>query len=115
MRRWPQRDGIIERLKAQLAWLRRQQFGRSSEKIEREIDQLELQLEDLEESHRGHLTAAAPEPSAASRRAGRCLITCRARRSCTAPGLHCPDCGGAMRRLGEDGPRCWTTCRPASG
>lgn len=36
------RDGIIERLKAQLTWLRRQQFGRSSEKIEREIAQLEL-------------------------------------------------------------------------
>ena len=46
-----ERDGIIDRLKAQLAWLRRQQFGRSSEKIEREIAQLELQLEDLEDEH----------------------------------------------------------------
>ena len=45
-----ERDGTIERLKAQLAWLRRQQFGRSSEKIEREIAQLELQLEGIEES-----------------------------------------------------------------
>ena len=45
-----ERDDIIERLKAQLTWLRRQQFGRSSEKIEREIAQLELQLEDLEET-----------------------------------------------------------------
>jgi hypothetical protein len=30
-----ERDGVIERLQTQLTWLRRQQFGRSSEKIER--------------------------------------------------------------------------------
>ena len=35
-----ERHGVIERLQAQLTWLRRQQFGRSSEKIEREIAQL---------------------------------------------------------------------------
>lgn len=38
----------VEKLKIQLARLRRMQFGRSSEKIDREIDQLELALEDLE-------------------------------------------------------------------
>jgi len=40
----------IEHLKLQLATLRRQQFGRSSEKLDREIAQLELRLEDLEEN-----------------------------------------------------------------
>lgn len=40
----------IEHLKAQLARLRRMQFGKSSEKLDAQIAQLELTLEDLEES-----------------------------------------------------------------
>ena len=39
----------IEHLKAQLAVLRRARFGRSSEKLDREIEQLELLLGELEE------------------------------------------------------------------
>ena len=39
----------IEHLKAQLAVLRRARFGRSSEKLDREIEQLELVLGELEE------------------------------------------------------------------
>lgn len=42
------RDTLIEKLKAQLAVLRRARFGASSEKIERTIEQLELALEDIE-------------------------------------------------------------------
>ncbi|POH29893.1 MULTISPECIES: IS66 family transposase zinc-finger binding domain-containing protein [Sinorhizobium] len=42
------RDTLIEKLKAQLAVLRRARFGASSEKIERSIAQLELALEDIE-------------------------------------------------------------------
>lgn len=38
----------IEKLKFQLAKLRRMQFGRSSERISRQIEQLELRLEELE-------------------------------------------------------------------
>src|SRR5215510_12579100 len=38
----------IEKLKFQLARLRRQRFGSSSERIEREIQQLELKLEEIE-------------------------------------------------------------------
>src|SRR4051794_41945535 len=38
----------IEKLKFQLAMLRRMQFGRSSERITRQIEQLELRLEELE-------------------------------------------------------------------
>ena len=40
----------IEKLKAQLAVLRRARFGRSSEKLDAEIEQLELLIGDLEES-----------------------------------------------------------------
>ena len=39
----------IEHLKAQLAALRRARFGRSSEKLDREIEQLELLIGDIEE------------------------------------------------------------------
>jgi transposase len=38
----------IEKLKLQIAKLRRMQFGRSSERIARQIEQLELRLEELE-------------------------------------------------------------------
>ena len=40
--------GLIARLRLQLARLRRMQFGRSSERLSREADQLELALEELE-------------------------------------------------------------------
>jgi phage shock protein A len=49
------RDHEIERLKLLIAKLRRLQFGRSSEKLEREIHQLELVLEDLEANRAGIL------------------------------------------------------------
>ena len=39
---------LIERLRLQLARLRRMQFGRSSERLAAEADQLELALEELE-------------------------------------------------------------------
>ena len=38
----------IESLKLLIAKLRRMQFGRSSERLEREIEQLELALDELE-------------------------------------------------------------------
>jgi Transposase C of IS166 homeodomain len=39
------RDTEIEHLKLLIAKLRRAQFGRSSEKLDRQIEQLELRLE----------------------------------------------------------------------
>src|ERR1700722_8343864 len=41
---------LIEKLRMQLAVLRRARFGRSSEKHDREIEHLELLLGDIEES-----------------------------------------------------------------
>ena len=46
----------IEKFKLQIAKLRRMQFGRSSERITRRIEQLELRLEELET---GEVEAAA--------------------------------------------------------
>src|ERR1700731_1212146 len=44
------RDAEIEHLKLLLAKLRRMYFGRSSEKVHRQIEQLELRLGELEQS-----------------------------------------------------------------
>jgi transposase len=40
-------DQLIQALRLRIAKLKKQAFGKSSEKIEREIEQLELALEDL--------------------------------------------------------------------
>jgi transposase len=102
----------IEKLKFQLAKLRRMQFGRSSERLTRQIEQLELRLEELET---GEAEAVAKAEAADP------VIPIRERTqpkrkplpdhlprqevvhqpaddgACT-----CPDCGKGMARLGED-------------
>ena len=55
----------IEHLKAQLAKLRRQRFGASSERIEREIAQLELKLEEAEAATAEATAPVAAEPEPA--------------------------------------------------
>ncbi|RYM02188.1 transposase, partial [Sphingobium cupriresistens] len=40
-------DLVVQALRLQIARLRKQAFGKSSEKIEREIEQLEFALEDV--------------------------------------------------------------------
>jgi transposase len=58
----------IEKLKAQLARLKRANFGQSSEKIERQIDLLELIIGELEEgeAESDARTASTPAPGAAA-------------------------------------------------
>jgi transposase len=60
----------LEHLKLVIAKLRRMQFGRSSEKLDRQIAQRELQLEELEISQDrivATLQTAKPEPAAPRR------------------------------------------------
>ena len=52
-----------EKLKFELARLKRMTFGASSERIKREIEQLELKLEELESDEAQGEPAATPEPS----------------------------------------------------
>src|SRR6202048_5632559 len=47
------RAAEVEHLKLLIAKLRRMQFGRSSEKLDRQIEQLELRLEDLKQNDAG--------------------------------------------------------------
>src|SRR5215472_2684520 len=51
----------IEKLKFQIAKLRRMQFGRSSERIRRQIEQLALRLEELETSEAEDIVKAAAD------------------------------------------------------
>jgi transposase len=50
----------IARLKFQLARYRRAEFGRSSEKLAREVEQLELALEAMETDRAERLVTASP-------------------------------------------------------
>lgn len=97
------RDSEIEHLKLLIAKLRRQQFGRSSEKLDREINQLELRLEELQAAQ--GRAAAIVQPSAPPSRppARRPLPAHLPReRVVHQPACTCPDCGAAMRQIGED-------------
>src|SRR3981081_1238983 len=53
-----------EKLKFELARLKRMTFGASSERIKREIEQLELKLEEMESDAVQGEPAATPEPPA---------------------------------------------------
>ena len=98
----------IEQYKAQLAKLRRMQFGRSSEKLDAQIQQLELLLEDLEEGEAARSTPAQREPGQPRRErrqpVRRPLPEHLAREAIVHhPGSICPDCGGTrFAKLGED-------------
>src|ERR1700686_1337245 len=56
------RDNEIEHLKLLIAKLRRMQFGRKSEKLDRQIEQLELRLDELQATP-GENTVAAHAPA----------------------------------------------------
>src|SRR5271157_5001770 len=53
------RENEIEHLKLLIAKLRRMQFGRKSEKLERQIEQLELKLEELESAKAAKVSESA--------------------------------------------------------
>jgi len=109
-------EALIQALKLTIARLKRQKYGASSEKIDREIAQLELALEGLEMA--GAAADPAPETGEADsipdavateqllppRRRGKPRIAADAPREVITldPGERCPDCGGVLRLVGED-------------
>lgn len=100
-------QALIDKLKLQLARLRRMQFGRSSEKLAAEIEQLELLIEELETPTPAQVKADSASPLQAADadpvKAPRALPEHLPREaivhevSCT-----CTTCGGALRAIGED-------------
>jgi transposase len=93
----------IERLKLLIAKLRRLQFGRSSEKLSREIEQLELRLEELQTAQAQVLPIeSAPKPTG-EKPVRRPLPEHLPREQVVhQSACACPECGGALRRIGED-------------
>src|SRR5271165_4423742 len=100
----------IAKLKFQLARYRRAEFGRSSEKLAQESEQLELAIETLETDQAERLATVAPEAAAivdsvaeAQKPARRPLPDHLPREEVRhLAGPACPSCGGALRRIGED-------------
>lgn len=96
----------IERLNFIIAKLRRAQFGRRSEQLDETIGQLELSLEELEAVRAERAVAASPiTPGTESERAAREPLPAHLPREQLehAPqATCCPDCGGALKRLGDD-------------
>ena len=100
----------IARLKFQLARYRRAEFGRSSEKLARDTEQLELALEALETDQAERLATASPAVAAiaetaaeAQKPARRPLPQHLPREDLRHPApCTCPSCGGALRKIGDD-------------
>jgi transposase len=109
------RDELIAKLKAEIARLKRWRFGRSAESIDATLTQLQLALDDLQAPSKcvpkqavlpdeDSTGAAEMRRTPKLRRAPRVFpehlpreTIVHAPSSCT-----CPDCGSAMRKLGED-------------
>jgi transposase len=105
------RDQLIEKLKAEIARLKRWRFGRSSEAIELTLRQLQLALDPLQLGCAPQVTAATeptqaqPKPRvSALRRTPRSFPEHLPRETIVhAPSCcSCPECGAALRKLGED-------------
>ena len=99
----------IAKLKFQLARYRRSEFGCSSEKLARDIAQLELAIESVETDQAERLAAkpaavAALEAAAEAQKPARRPLPAHLPReevAHLAPCI-CPNCGGALRKIGED-------------
>ena len=102
-----ERDSIsaqIEHMKLVITKLQREIYGQSSERMRRHIEQMELQLEELEalKAERQHTLPTASEQEV--RRPVRKPLPDHLPREVItyAPACSCPDCGGAMKHLGDD-------------
>ncbi len=104
------REQEIAHLKLLLAKLRRMQFGRKSEKVAHQIEQLELKLEELEANRPAATPQSELSPSPShtfpavaqpSRRALPAHLPRQIKIHEPKP-RSCPECGGTLKKLGED-------------
>jgi transposase len=103
------RETEIESLKLLILKLKRMRFGPRAEKFDRDIQQLELRLEDLEANQAATDPLPTPLATVASgetrRKPARRPLPAELPRETEtiAPRQKaCPDCGGTLRMLGED-------------
>jgi transposase len=101
------RDSEIEQLKLLIAKLRRMWLGRKSEKLQRQIEQLELRLEALE-MNQAEKDAVRPRTTETSKPAARPSRQPLPEHLPREVRMHlpketaCPDCGGALQKLAEE-------------
>lgn len=100
---------VIERLRTMIAHLRRIQFGRKSEKIGHQVEQLELELEELECAKAAQLEELErklePAKVAALRKPVRHALPAHLPREVethTPSEQACPACGAGLNKLGQD-------------
>jgi len=110
------RDEMIAKLMAEIARLKRWRFGRSAERTDAVLAQLQLLLGDLQAPAAGEVCTQETLPEEESTQLPRTPRVTRLRRVPRALPAHlpretilhapascsCPDCGAAMRKLGED-------------
>lgn len=95
---------LIEKLKLQIARYRRIQFGRSSERHDARVAQLELIVEELEAALPPSEPSAPTADVSAKDKPVRKPLPEHLPRITEehAPACGCPNCGAALRRMGED-------------
>jgi transposase len=94
----------LEKLRFQIAYLKRQKYGRSSEQLDQQLVQMQLSIEDLEASLASMPPQVRPptkEPSEKPVRRPLPADLPREEQVLENP-CACPDCGGELRALGED-------------
>ncbi len=98
------RDLLIEKLKLQLANLRRQRFGTRSEALDKIIGQLDLALVEAEAAAKRHDCEPPRSETEAKQQPMRKPLPEHLPREevVLSPGETCEQCGGALRHLGED-------------
>jgi len=94
----------LEKLRFEIACLKRMRYGRSSEQLDAKITQMQLTLEDLEASLAEQPPESMPPPKEPAAKPVRRPLPAHLPREDIVhePPCSCPDCGGALRRLGED-------------
>ena len=94
----------IAELEVRIAKLKRSQFGQSSEKVALEIEQLEQELDALHEEEAVQAMARPATVQALIEKPYRKALPEHLPRQIELhePACICPNCGGAMRKLGED-------------
>jgi transposase len=94
----------LEKLRFEIACLKRMRYGRSSEQLDAKIAQMQLTLEDLEASLAEKPEQLRPMPKEPAAKPVRGPLPAHLPREDVVHGTacSCPACGGALRRLGED-------------
>ena len=94
----------LEKLRFEIAYLKRMKYGRSSEQLDRELVQMQLSIEDLEASLAEKPLEVRPAPKEPPEKPARRPLPAELPREeiVHENPCACPDCGGKLRPLGED-------------